>query len=136
MPRRVPPPGPESPGLAPPGPESLFHPAVASWFARRFPDGPTPPQASAWPHIAAGRDVLVASPTGSGKTLTGFLVAIDAAYRAAAQGARTGGVSPVRTATRRPGSGQPSRAASSRISERGTWRFSCTSTASARSGET
>ena len=41
---------------------SLFHPAVASWFARRFPAGPTPPQSGAWPHIAAGRDVLVASP--------------------------------------------------------------------------
>ncbi len=71
--------------------ETLFHPAVASWFTRRFPAGPTPPQAAAWPHIAAGRDVLVASPTGSGKTLTGFLVAIDAAYRAAEAGARTGG---------------------------------------------
>ena len=67
-------------------PESLFHPAVASWFARRFPAGPTPPQSAAWPHIAAGSDVLVASPTGSGKTLTGFLVAIDAAYRAAEAG--------------------------------------------------
>jgi ATP-dependent helicase Lhr and Lhr-like helicase len=83
-------------------PESLFHPAVASWFARRFPAGPTPPQAGAWPAIAAGRDVLVASPTGSGKTLTGFLVAIDAAYRAAQTGERTGGtpevlyVSPLR----------------------------------------
>jgi ATP-dependent Lhr-like helicase len=44
----------------------LFHPAVASWFARRFPAGPTPPQSAAWPHIAAGSDVLVASPTGSG----------------------------------------------------------------------
>src|SRR5580693_7845591 len=64
----------------------LFHPAVASWFARRFPAGPTPPQSAAWPHIAAGSDVLVASPTGSGKTLTGFLVAIDAAYRAAEAG--------------------------------------------------
>jgi ATP-dependent helicase Lhr and Lhr-like helicase len=74
----------------PPGPEELFHPAVASWFARRFPDGPTPPQTRAWPHIAAGRDVLVASPTGSGKTLTGFLVAIDAAYRAAEAGTRDG----------------------------------------------
>ncbi len=73
-------------------PESLFHPAVARWFARRFPAGPTAPQAAAWPHIAAGRDVLVASPTGSGKTLTGFLVAIDAAYRAAEEGTRTGGV--------------------------------------------
>ena len=72
-------------------PESLFHPAVASWFARRFPAGPTPPQTAAWPHIAEGRDVLVASPTGSGKTLTGFLVAIDAAYRAAEAGTRTAG---------------------------------------------
>ncbi|HEY5385422.1 MAG TPA: DEAD/DEAH box helicase, partial [Acidimicrobiales bacterium] len=67
-------------------PDPLFHPAVASWFARRFPAGPTPPQSAAWPHIAAGSDVLVASPTGSGKTLTGFLVAIDAAYRAAEAG--------------------------------------------------
>ena len=71
--------------------ESLFHPAVASWFTRRFPAGPTPPQTGAWPHIAEGRDVLVASPTGSGKTLTGFLVAIDAAYRAAEAGTRTTG---------------------------------------------
>jgi ATP-dependent helicase Lhr and Lhr-like helicase len=76
-------------------PESLFHPAVASWFARRFPAGPTAPQAAAWPHIATGRDVLVASPTGSGKTLTGFLVAIDAAYRAAEAGARAGGATEV-----------------------------------------
>ncbi len=59
-----------------------FHPAVASWFRRRFPSGPTEPQREAWPHIMAGGDVLVASPTGTGKTLTGFLVAIDAAYRA------------------------------------------------------
>src|SRR5580693_2303499 len=83
-------------------PETLFHPAVAAWFARRFPAGPTEPQSAAWPHIAAGRDVLVASPTGSGKTLTGFLVAIDAAYRAAEAGERAGGacevlyVSPLR----------------------------------------
>ena len=59
-----------------------FHPAVASWFDRRFPAGPTQPQRSAWPRIQEGGDVLVASPTGTGKTLTGFLVAIDAAYRA------------------------------------------------------
>ncbi len=72
-------------------PESLFHPAVASWFSKRFPAGPTPPQTRAWPEIAAGRDVLVASPTGSGKTLTGFLVAIDAAYRAAETGASRSG---------------------------------------------
>jgi ATP-dependent Lhr-like helicase len=72
-------------------PDTLFHPAVSSWFARRFPAGPTEPQRLAWPHIAAGEDVLVASPTGTGKTLTGFLVAINAAYRAAASGTRPGG---------------------------------------------
>jgi len=71
--------------------DTLFHPAVASWFAHRFPAGPTPPQSAAWPHIAAGSDVLVASPTGSGKTLTGFLVAIDAAYRAAETGSSARG---------------------------------------------
>ncbi|MGP0031949.1 MAG: DEAD/DEAH box helicase [Acidimicrobiales bacterium] len=83
-------------------PDLPFHPAVASRFARRFPAGPTPPQAAAWPRIAEGSDVLVASPTGTGKTLTGFLVAIDAAYRAADAGTRAGGspevlyVSPLR----------------------------------------
>jgi len=63
-----------------------FHPAVAAWFADRFPDGPTAPQREAWPSIRTGDDVLVAAPTGTGKTLTGFLVAIDAAYRAAEDG--------------------------------------------------
>ena len=48
-----------------------FHPAVAEWFRRRFPDGPTAPQAEGWPHIAAGHDTLIAAPTGSGKTLAG-----------------------------------------------------------------
>src|SRR6266568_1471898 len=59
-----------------------FHPAVAEWFRRRFPEGPTTPQAEGWPHIAAGRDTLIAAPTGSGKTLSGFLVCIDRLYRA------------------------------------------------------
>ncbi|MHB8219393.1 MAG: DEAD/DEAH box helicase [Acidimicrobiales bacterium] len=63
---------------APAMPEG-FHPAVRAWFTTRFPDGPTAPQSAAWPLIATGRDVLVASPTGTGKTLTGFLMAIDAA---------------------------------------------------------
>jgi ATP-dependent Lhr-like helicase len=59
-----------------------FHPAIAAWFAKRFPEGPTAPQVEGWPLIRAGGDTLIAAPTGSGKTLTGFLVAIDAAYRA------------------------------------------------------
>ncbi|HET6873615.1 MAG TPA: DEAD/DEAH box helicase, partial [Acidimicrobiales bacterium] len=60
---------------------SEFHPAVAEWFRRQFPDGPTEPQAQGWPLIAAGRDTLIAAPTGSGKTLAGFLMAINAIYR-------------------------------------------------------
>ncbi|MEX1007710.1 MAG: DEAD/DEAH box helicase [Acidimicrobiia bacterium] len=63
-----------------------FHPAVAEWFRRRFPEGPTTPQAEGWPRIAAGHDTLIAAPTGSGKTLSGFLVCIDRLYRAHEQG--------------------------------------------------
>src|SRR5580658_4619043 len=53
-----------------------FHPAVAAWFSRTF-DAPTPAQVAAWPAIQSGRDVLVAAPTGSGKTFAAFLAAID-----------------------------------------------------------
>ncbi|MET3821042.1 ATP-dependent Lhr-like helicase [Burkholderia sp. PvR073] len=54
----------------------VFHPAVAAWFRRTFA-APTGVQALAWPHIKAGRSTLVAAPTGSGKTLTAFLCALD-----------------------------------------------------------
>jgi ATP-dependent Lhr-like helicase len=57
-----------------------LHPAVAAWFARSF-ESPTAAQVAAWPAIASGRDTLVAAPTGSGKTLTAFLTAIDALVR-------------------------------------------------------
>ncbi|MEA3174124.1 MAG: ATP-dependent helicase Lhr and Lhr-like helicase, partial [Gammaproteobacteria bacterium] len=54
-----------------------FHPAVAAWFSRTF-DAPTPAQLAAWPALKEGRHVLVAAPTGSGKTFAAFLAAIDA----------------------------------------------------------
>ncbi len=60
----------------------MFHPAVAAWFEKRFPAGPTEPQAGAWQEIDAGRHTLIAAPTGSGKTLAAFLVCIDRIYRA------------------------------------------------------
>ena len=53
-----------------------FHPLVRQWFEGRFAS-PTDAQAQAWPAIARGEHVLVSAPTGSGKTLTAFLSAID-----------------------------------------------------------
>jgi ATP-dependent Lhr-like helicase len=60
-----------------------FHPAVRAWFERRFPEGPTAPQAGGWREVASGRDTLIAAPTGSGKTLAAFLVCIDRMYQTA-----------------------------------------------------
>ncbi|HEU0174742.1 MAG TPA: DEAD/DEAH box helicase [Blastocatellia bacterium] len=53
-----------------------FHPAVANWFIKQFAQ-PTEPQAKAWPAIKDRRHTLIAAPTGSGKTLSAFLAAID-----------------------------------------------------------
>lgn len=63
----------------------LFHPAVASWFAKAFPAA-TPPQLEAWPAIKARRHTLIAAPTGSGKTLAAFLAAIDDLVRLGVEG--------------------------------------------------
>jgi len=65
-----------------------FHPAVARWFGRAFA-APTEAQLAAWPQIRAGRHTLVAAPTGSGKTLTAFLAALDGLVR---QGLRPEGL--------------------------------------------
>ena len=75
-----------------------FHPAVRRWFERRFPLGATEPQEAAWPLVRSGVDVLVASPTGTGKTLAGFLVAIDAALERRGAGAGAAGPGAARTA--------------------------------------
>ena len=53
-----------------------FHPSIKTWFNQRFAS-PTPVQAQAWPHIAAGGHVLATAPTGSGKTLTAFLWSLN-----------------------------------------------------------
>lgn len=60
--------------------------AVRSWFAGAFPEGPTPVQERAWPPIAAGEHVLLVSPTGTGKTLAGFLAILDRLFRAHSEG--------------------------------------------------
>jgi ATP-dependent Lhr-like helicase len=57
-----------------------FHPTVARWFAAKF-GMPTAPQRDGWPLIRDGRHVLIAAPTGTGKTLAAFLHAIDLLLR-------------------------------------------------------
>ncbi|NVM77167.1 ATP-dependent Lhr-like helicase [Duganella sp. SG902] len=57
-----------------------FHPAVTAWFGAAFA-GATEAQQRAWPLIQSGQATLIAAPTGSGKTLTAFLAAIDALVR-------------------------------------------------------
>ncbi|MBC8067835.1 MAG: DEAD/DEAH box helicase, partial [Deltaproteobacteria bacterium] len=54
-----------------------FHPAVQRWFRERLGE-PSAPQQQGWPRIRSGSNVLIAAPTGAGKTLAGFLAAIDA----------------------------------------------------------
>lgn len=53
-----------------------FHPAVAQWFNQTF-QAPSECQRLAWDAIRAGQHALIASPTGTGKTLAAFLAAID-----------------------------------------------------------
>ena len=53
-----------------------FHPTVQRWFAETL-GAPTSPQVDGWPLIRSGRHVLIAAPTGSGKTLVVFLFALD-----------------------------------------------------------
>lgn len=64
---------------------SRFHPAVRTWFSRRFA-GPTEPQRHGWPAIAGGQHTLITAPTGSGKTLAAFLWTLDALVQEAAAG--------------------------------------------------
>ena len=59
------------------GLDALQHTGIRSWFTERFPLGPSPVQAAAWPAIAAGQNALLSSPTGSGKTLAAFLAILD-----------------------------------------------------------
>ncbi len=61
-------------------PLTAFHPGVARWFAERI-GAPSAPQREGWPRIRTRRHVLIAAPTGTGKTLAAFLWAIDGLLR-------------------------------------------------------
>lgn len=72
-------------------PFSAFHPIVRDWFVGRFRE-PTEPQRFAWPHLVDGRHVLIAAPTGSGKTMAAFLPGIDRLLRRSLSGELTDSV--------------------------------------------
>ncbi|MDP1945923.1 MAG: DEAD/DEAH box helicase [Nitrospirota bacterium] len=57
-------------------PLSRFHPLIADWF-RSSVGVPIDMQVRAWLAIQSGGDVLIAAPTGSGKTFAAFLSCID-----------------------------------------------------------
>ncbi len=53
-----------------------FSPATRAWFTGAFA-APTPAQVGAWDAVSRGDHALVVAPTGSGKTLSAFLWALD-----------------------------------------------------------
>ncbi|HEY0417795.1 MAG TPA: DEAD/DEAH box helicase [Gaiellaceae bacterium] len=76
-------------------PLSVFSPTTRRWFERTFA-APTPPQEHGWPAIAGGGNVLIQAPTGSGKTLTAFLSALDRLHATPGLGLRVLYVSPLK----------------------------------------
>ena len=56
-----------------------FGPATQDWFRGAFA-APTDAQVGAWEAISHGKHALVVAPTGSGKTLSAFLWAIDRVF--------------------------------------------------------
>ncbi len=76
-------------------PLASFSPVTRAWFERTFA-APTPAQEQGWPAIAGGGHVLIQAPTGSGKTLTAFLSAIDRLHATPGAGLRLLYVSPLK----------------------------------------
>ena len=55
---------------------SLFDREICDWFMNSV-GSPTAVQREGWPVIASGKSVLISAPTGTGKTLTAFLMLIN-----------------------------------------------------------
>lgn len=68
-----------------------FHPILQSWFQKRFKE-PTPAQQQGWPLLQQHRNTLIAAPTGGGKTMAAFFVAIDDLFRQAVDGGLDKGI--------------------------------------------
>ncbi|QKT06748.1 ATP-dependent helicase [Gordonia sp. X0973] len=83
-------------------PLARFSAPTRDWFAGAFA-APTPAQVGAWESIAAGRHTLVIAPTGSGKTLSAFLWAIDRLATAAPGAKRAGRIETAAPGAKRAG---------------------------------
>ncbi len=59
---------------------------VFAWFRGKYGE-PTPAQSAAWPLLASGANLLIASPTGTGKTFAAFLGILDQLAQLHARGA-------------------------------------------------
>ncbi len=68
--------GSSSDGLAASDGLAGFSEPARAWFESTF-EAPTPPQSQGWPAIARGDNTLILAPTGTGKTLSAFLSALD-----------------------------------------------------------
>ena len=64
----------------------FFAPATVRWFETALGQ-PTAVQREAWPAIASGTHTLVSAPTGTGKTLSAFLVFLDKLIAQSREGA-------------------------------------------------
>lgn len=68
-----------------------FMPVVREWFLENVGE-PSEPQRRGWPEIAAGGNVLICAPTGSGKTFAAFLKCLDMMYSLKTAGAKNTGI--------------------------------------------
>jgi ATP-dependent Lhr-like helicase len=72
-----------------------FCPALRTWFEHLF-SAPTPAQIAAWPILQRGEHLLLAAPTGQGKTLGALLPVLEELLRNSGRGGRCLYISPMR----------------------------------------
>jgi ATP-dependent helicase Lhr and Lhr-like helicase len=94
--------GREMPENDPSDPLAALAGPVGGWFSSRYPAGPTQAQRLVWPRVDSGENLLLVSPTGTGKTLAAFLAIIarllrDHAIGRLGSGLRCVYVSPLRS---------------------------------------